>query len=94
MVLFGQADRSTIRGTVTDQTGAIVPKAVITLKSFSDNLADGWRLNKAARALYYRQWFATGQVQVLHHARPLLARVLQQLRLYRHSVGCTAETTT
>ena len=70
------------------------PKAVITLESFSDNLADGWRLNKAARALYYQHWFATGQVQVLHHARPLLARVLQQLRLYRHSVGCTAETTT
>ena len=73
---------------------AYAPKAVITLKSFSDNLADGWRLNKAARALYYQQWFATGQVQVLHHARPLLARVLQQLRLYRNSVASAAETTT
>jgi hypothetical protein len=37
IVLFAQADKSTIRGTVTDPTGAIVPKAMITALELSTN---------------------------------------------------------
>jgi hypothetical protein len=36
-LLFGQSDRSTIRGTVTDQSGAVVPKAELTVTEISTN---------------------------------------------------------
>ena len=36
-VLFGQADRSTIRGTVTDPTGAVVPKAEVVVQDLTTN---------------------------------------------------------
>lgn len=36
--LFGQADRGTITGTVTDATGALVPGAVITIVSVETNM--------------------------------------------------------
>jgi len=36
-LLLGQSDKSTIRGTVTDQTGAVVPEAAITLTEVGIN---------------------------------------------------------
>jgi hypothetical protein len=36
-VLLAQADKSTLRGTVTDPSGAVVPKAVITALELSTN---------------------------------------------------------
>ena len=36
-LLFAQSDRSTIRGTVTDQSGAVVPRAEIVITEISTN---------------------------------------------------------
>jgi len=52
-------------------------------EDFSDNLADGCRLSKQARELFYRLWFSQGQQLALHAARPGLACVLRALRYSR-----------
>ncbi len=62
-------------------------RSEIDPERFSDNEADGCRLDKNGRRIFLRLWFAQGQLLAVRPMRGLLASILSALRVRREAAG-------
>ncbi len=95
---LAQASTGSIRGTVTDQTGAVLPQATILIKHLETNLER--RLVSSEEGIYNADNLQPGEYEVSAEARGFQRQVMRVMVLtgnshtanFQLSVGSTSET--